>query len=114
MAENLYIGLMSGTSLDGIDAALVRFEQNKVEVIASLCLPFTASLKQKIKALINPANDEINRLMALDVELGQQFAEAVNQLLIKANEKKKTSSQLLAMAKPFATGLLINIHQHFK
>lgn len=89
MAENLYIGLMSGTSLDGIDAALVRFEENNVEVIASLCLPFTASLKQKIKALINPANDEINRLMALDVELGQQFAEAVNQLLIKANAKKE-------------------------
>lgn len=94
MADNLYIGLMSGTSLDGIDASLVCIEKNKVEVIASLCLPLSSTLKEKIKALINPATDEINRLMALDVQLGQQFAEATKQLLLKANIKKEKISAI--------------------
>lgn len=89
MAEKLYIGLMSGTSLDGIDAALVRFTDNNVEVLASLCLALPSSLKEKIQSLINPSTNEINRLMALDIQIGQQFSQAAKQLLIKANINKE-------------------------
>ena len=89
MADDLYIGLMSGTSLDGIDAALVRFEKERSTVIESACLPLSSNLKDEIRSLINPTTNEINRLMALDVQLGKSFAEAVKQLLDKARVKKK-------------------------
>lgn len=89
MADDLYIGLMSGTSLDGIDAALVRFDGEQVSVLESICLPLSSNIKDKIKSLINVSENEINRLMALDVELAQQFAIAVKQLLKKSNKNKK-------------------------
>ena len=89
MADDLYIGLMSGTSLDGIDAVLVRFKNEQVSILESLCLPLSSTLKNEIKSLINPATNEINRLMALDVQLGKSFAEAVKQLINKANIKKE-------------------------
>lgn len=89
MADELYIGLMSGTSLDGIDAVLVRFENEQVTVLESICLPLPSNLKDEIKSLINPTTNEINRLTALDVQLGKIFAAAVNQLIDKANIKKE-------------------------
>lgn len=84
MEKDLYIGLMSGTSLDGVDAALVHFENNKPSVLETICLPLPANLKDDIKSLINPSNNEINRLMALDVQLGRLFAQATIQLISKA------------------------------
>ncbi len=81
MAEELYIGLMSGTSLDGIDAALVRFEQHQPCVIDTLCLPLQAELRDEIRLLINPADNELQRMLALDVQLGHAFANAVTTLL---------------------------------
>lgn len=89
MAKELYIGLMSGTSLDGIDAALVRFENDHPIVLETTCLPLSANLVDEIKSLINPNENEINRLMALDVQLGQQFAKAAHQLITKAKIKKE-------------------------
>ena len=89
MEKDLYIGLMSGTSLDGIDAALVRFKNNTPSLIEAICSPLSSNIKNEIKSLINPSDNEINRLMALDVQLGQQFADAANQLINKAKIKKE-------------------------
>ena len=88
MAKDLYIGLMSGTSLDGIDAALVRFENEHPTVIENICLSLPSNLKDEIKSLISTTDNEINRLMALDVQLGQLFSEAVNKVMNKAKIKK--------------------------
>lgn len=88
MAKDFYIGLMSGTSVDGIDAALVRFESEQPTVLETICLPLPANLKDEIKSLISPSDNEINRLMALDVQLGILFSNAVNEVINKAKIKK--------------------------
>jgi anhydro-N-acetylmuramic acid kinase len=85
-----YIGLMSGTSLDGIDAALVAFNEGEIELIEFVCLPFSATLKKKIHS-ISQADTLISLkdYGMLDTELGYLFADAVKQLLIKAKTPAK-------------------------
>jgi len=89
MADDLYIGLMSGTSLDGIDAVLAQFKNDKATVLDSLCLPLPSNLADEIKSLVNPTTNEINRLTVLDVQLGKSFADAVNQLIANTNINKE-------------------------
>ncbi|RCU51627.1 anhydro-N-acetylmuramic acid kinase [Corallincola holothuriorum] len=80
-----YIGLMSGTSMDGIDAVLVDFSQPQPAILASHQHPLPEQLVSGLHQLCQPAANEINRLGAMDRELGQLFAEAVNALLAKTD-----------------------------
>ncbi|WP_432471055.1 anhydro-N-acetylmuramic acid kinase [Amphritea sp. HPY] len=89
MSAPVYIGLMSGTSLDSIDAVAVRFEPG-FELIASHSEPIPAAIDRRIHSMLNAGENEIERLGRLDLELGALFAKAVLKLLdnsgIKANE----------------------------
>jgi anhydro-N-acetylmuramic acid kinase len=81
-----YIGLMSGTSVDGIDAALVSIPLNgRLTLLASHQHPFPAALRDAIQALMQPGQNEIERAGELDVQLGRLFAEAVHALLAKCS-----------------------------
>lgn len=83
MSSELYIGLMSGTSMDGIDAALLQFSDTDMELIASHSQPWPQGLRQQMLALATPGENEIDRLGVLDALAGQQFAAAALQLLDK-------------------------------
>ncbi|HEY4732537.1 MAG TPA: anhydro-N-acetylmuramic acid kinase, partial [Gammaproteobacteria bacterium] len=73
MAE-LFIGLMSGTSMDGIDAALVDLSGTP-HVLATKSAPFDKALRGQLLDLCADNND-VHQLMSLDTILGQQFAQA--------------------------------------
>lgn len=79
--NELYIGLMSGTSADGIDAALVDFDNALPHILATHYTPHPERLRHKIDALCQPGEDEIKRLGELDFILGKAFAHTVNSLL---------------------------------
>lgn len=82
----LYIGLMSGTSLDGIDAALVEFKHDKVHLVEFFYQPFTAVIKQQLEQ-ISDANAMLflKDYGTMDTQLGLLFAQTVNTLLSKAH-----------------------------
>ena len=80
-APEFYVGLMSGTSLDGIDAALVRFEGEHPFLDASHYHPFPAALRERLLALILSPSVDWGVLGQLDAELGELFAACVNCLL---------------------------------
>lgn len=86
--SELYIGLMSGTSGDGIDAVLVDFS-NGIKILSTHYQPYTDALREKIFALCQPGQNEIQRLGELDVVLGQQFAQASMKLLKNSNVAAK-------------------------
>lgn len=85
--QHYYLGLMSGTSADGIDLALVSFDDSgKLEHHASYYQAYDNKTATKITSLYlsegnNPHNNEIDRAFELDVELAQLFASAVNKFL---------------------------------
>ena len=80
---NLYIGVMSGTSADGIDLALVDFQPNNSQLIANDFTPYSNELHQAITGLYLPGKNEIDRAYALDVLLAREFAQAINRFLSK-------------------------------
>jgi anhydro-N-acetylmuramic acid kinase len=79
-----FIGLMSGTSLDALDAALVDFSGQRPKLTATLSTEWPASLKSQLLALCSPGDNEIQRMGKADHELGNLCAQACQQLLSKA------------------------------
>ncbi|MFD2165299.1 anhydro-N-acetylmuramic acid kinase [Thalassotalea euphylliae] len=93
---NYFIGLMSGTSADGIDAALVDFSadnhsdrQHQCKLVHSLFIPFDAETRREITSLYQPNSDEIQRSQTLDKKLATLYADAVHQLLEVSGVAKK-------------------------
>lgn len=82
--RQLYIGLMSGTSADAIDAALVDL-QSTPQLIAQHTLPLSAKIRQQIHALSLPDDNEIDRMGGLDIDLGRLFAQISLELLAKTS-----------------------------
>jgi anhydro-N-acetylmuramic acid kinase len=81
----LYLGLISGTSMDAIDAALVDFDVSPLRIVATSATAFELSLKSRVSALIDRADrvalDDVGQI---DVELGRAFAQAALELMQKA------------------------------
>jgi len=62
-SAGLYLGLMSGTSLDGVDAVLARFPSpTEIEVLAHCHQPFPADLRAELLALNSPGDNEAHRM----------------------------------------------------
>ncbi|MFI4890566.1 MAG: anhydro-N-acetylmuramic acid kinase [Steroidobacterales bacterium] len=78
----LYVGLMSGTSMDAIDAALVDLAGDRCRVLAGRASAWPAGLKARVTHLIeHPEQAALDEIAALDVELGRAFAGAALELL---------------------------------
>lgn len=82
MTTEYYIGVMSGTSLDGADIVVVDFNEN-ISVIAQCNVPYPEDLYQKILSLRTTQN--IRVIASLDVLLGKFFAEAILNFLNDSN-----------------------------
>ncbi len=84
MSDSLLVGLMSGTSIDAVDAVLVRVDGESLQLIDCLEYPISHDLKEEIAQLSHSGNNEIERMGSLDRRLGQLFAQACLQLLQQA------------------------------
>ena len=82
LGEALYLGLMSGTSVDGVDAALVRFSQDDTPALAAArTFAWEPGLREEILALSQAAvTVEPDRLARRDHRIGAAFARAAGRL----------------------------------
>lgn len=81
---DLYIGLMSGTSMDGIDAALVDFSSAHPHILATRNEPYPAAIHRQLSAALELPDPRNADLAELDNAVGKTFAHATNRLLGKA------------------------------
>ncbi len=86
---NLYIGLMSGTSMDGVDAALVSLDENKIDVVGALTTAYPESLHRALIRAIHPENClALHEFASLNINVGRCFASAANELLEKTHTSR--------------------------
>ena len=72
----LYVGVMTGTSVDGLDVAVLEVA-DELSIVAAETVPLPATLAESLKALAVPADDEIVRLGVADARLGEFIGESV-------------------------------------
>lgn len=81
----LYIGLISGTSRDGVDAALVRFGDTAATLLDALCQPYPGELRRRLERLLKtgqrPSDEDMREL---DAAIAGHFAESALHLLDRA------------------------------
>lgn len=84
------IGLMSGTSLDGIDAALIRTDGHSyVEVIGWVTIPYDDELREKLRACLGAKDDATGRVRLTEIDMTRAHAAAVDWLLGKTGYHPK-------------------------
>ena len=79
-----YIGLMSGTSLDGADGVLVAFEGDKPNVLAAATEPFSEAFHAELLALNAPSPNELHRAALAGNQIAAVYAKVVAALLAQA------------------------------
>ncbi|MCU7960707.1 MAG: anhydro-N-acetylmuramic acid kinase [gamma proteobacterium symbiont of Bathyaustriella thionipta] len=82
--EGLFIGLLSGTSHDAIDAALLEIKGHHFRLLAHRSHALSDSLQERIERLSLGLDNDIRQMMNLDVLLARSFASAANHLIRQA------------------------------
>jgi len=99
--SELYIGLMSGTSIDGVDVALVDFSNSQCKLVHSALYPIPSELRHQLVNISCPdllitqrTENRIELMARLDVSIAEVFAAAVNHLIDKYKLDKRTISAI--------------------
>ncbi|WP_174509361.1 anhydro-N-acetylmuramic acid kinase [Klebsiella oxytoca] len=94
MKSGHFIGVMSGTSLDGIDVVLAAINENVVAQQASLSYPIPIALKEEILAICQGQQLTLSQFGRLDTRLGRLFADAVLALM---RQEKLQAADIIAI-----------------
>lgn len=79
-----YIGLMSGTSMDGIDAVVASFDETGVNIVATHERPYADTLRHALlKAVATPVDQPLDNIGSLDRQVGECFRDAATEILEK-------------------------------
>ena len=80
-ASEIYVGLMSGTSLDGVDVAIVDFSSFPPRLLHSATTAYEAQVRESLQQLCQQQTIPLDGLYNLHAQLGEIYAETVIQAL---------------------------------
>jgi len=83
MTQLLFIGIMSGTSLDGVDAAICELSDTSCKVLATHFVPYAANIKTELLTLHFASENELENTATIANKLAHLYAQAINELLTK-------------------------------
>ncbi|MEH7222314.1 anhydro-N-acetylmuramic acid kinase [Bacillus sp. JJ1566] len=94
MSQKLVVGLMSGTSLDGLDAAVVNISESEnqkiqVKLIHFSTLPYSETMRERILALCDPNRARLEDISLSNMLLGELFAKAAIKVVTEAGLEMK-------------------------
>lgn len=93
MNDKNVIGLVSGTSADGVDAAIVNIKgfglNSKVKLVDFQTFPYSDKIKKEILKASSPDTSRVDQICSLNFLLGKVFAEAALKIINKSNLKRK-------------------------
>ena len=92
-----YIGLMSGTSLDGVDGVVADFSGTKPQVLANASCSFDADFKAELLALNSPGANELHRAALSDNTIAIAYAGVVRQLLAQLTARNLAAGRVRAI-----------------
>lgn len=85
MEKQYYIGLLSGTSVDAIDAVLADFSSDQPRMLASHSHPIPSAFRKQLLDMTQPQENELHTMLEADTALGILMGDAVNELMKKTN-----------------------------
>ncbi len=92
-SQKIILGLMSGTSLDGLDIALCKISGNAIKTSCELLqfetIPYSTELKNELKAIFCKEEVSLEKVCLLNNFIGKHHAQLINQCLQKWNVKKE-------------------------
>jgi anhydro-N-acetylmuramic acid kinase len=81
LKDGFYIGIMSGTSLDGLDVAAVEFTNDVPRFVAANAFDLPDIIKHNLEDLMQPGDNEIERMGRVDLSFGYFIADCINQFI---------------------------------
>jgi anhydro-N-acetylmuramic acid kinase len=85
--SELFLGMMAGTSIDGVDAVLAEIGDTEFRILAAVTTPFPTALHDRIQTLVETPQTSLRNLGMLDVAVGRFFAECALNLIAAAGLK---------------------------
>ena len=80
-SSEIYVGLMSGTSLDGLDIAILDFSKFPPRLLYADTVPYSDPMRERLRELCQSTTIDLENLYGLDASLGEMYAGVVNQAL---------------------------------
>ncbi len=114
MKSGRFIGVMSGTSLDGVDVVLATIDEHRSHSWQKFELARSVSLKQAVLDICRGQQLTLSQFGQLDTQRATFFADAVNALLKEQNLQARDSCDRLPRSKPSGTNRRAWHHLHFR